>query len=76
MPKDHLRVWEDEEKPLELLRYNLAKQVFRVTVAPASISGTLSRLGLVPKVPSSRRGSRIFLTSGLEYVQNNNIIII
>ena len=33
MPKEHLLVVEDEEDILELLRYNLAKEEFRVTGA-------------------------------------------
>ena len=37
---------------------------------------TACRLGSAPKVPSSRRWPRIFLTSGLDYVENNNIIMI
>jgi DNA-binding response OmpR family regulator len=31
MPKEHILVVEDEEGILELLRYNLAKEGFRVT---------------------------------------------
>ncbi len=31
MPKEHILVVEDEEDILELLRYNLAKEGFRVT---------------------------------------------
>ena len=52
MAKEHILVVEDEEDILELLRYNLAKEGFRVT---GVVSGEEGLRAASPPVPQAQR---------------------